>query len=361
MKKPQNIKIKLIALAVSFTIIPMSYAGLFDLVKQKPNTDKFKPTVSEDIRGIPPEKWQDTESGRFAHALQYEDKLAKPVPYNFTKGKDFITEGVDYFEHLCKTEGKDYIYSKAKDVDTVAQLRSFEVPLVSLSDPNYGPQYYRFSIFALESPLFFNENVANTIAGKLAPYGNKKLDEVSHDIIRSFYGGFYMNYQIKFNNNEMFSYKKDYGMLEQMHVKGLVVTDLDRKKAESVQQLDKITARYGFTWKGFNRPKDRDYGIAGGDLIIIDLEKNEIMAIQRSFIKAKIQINSPTNVNWDGIGCFEQYKNDDLYKNRNFENKSFIEKVKLVHNSSPNTSSSPAFLKNVLVPRDYRKTAQEGK
>ena len=106
MKKPQNIKIKLIAIAVGLTIIPMSYAGLFSSA----------PKVPSHLKDMPYEKWQDTESGKFAHSLQYEDKLAKPIPYNFMRSKPYEQESIDYFEHLCKTEGKDYIYKTVKSI-----------------------------------------------------------------------------------------------------------------------------------------------------------------------------------------------------------------------------------------------------
>ena len=156
MKKPQNIRIKLIALAVGLTIIPMSYAGINNFLKNEP-----RPKIEEDLKNIPYEKWQDTDSGRFAHALQYDDKLAKPVPYSFIKGKDYRQESIDYFEHLCKTEGKDYIYSTAKNVDTVAQLRSFEIPMQKMQ--HWDPQYYKLHPYAMEAPLFFNENIAGLI------------------------------------------------------------------------------------------------------------------------------------------------------------------------------------------------------
>jgi hypothetical protein len=345
MKKTNNLN-KIIVLALGLTIIPMSYAGLFDSVKEKPSTDKYKPKVTESLKDIPIQKWQDTESGRFAHALQYDDKLAKPVPYTFTKGKDFITEGIDYFEHLCKTEGKDYIYSTAKDVDTVAQLRSFEIPLT-----NESVQYYRFHPYALESPLFFNEGLSGDINsimnGRIYKKGNlTKIDNLS---IRGFYGNPYTNYQIKFNNDDVYNFKFDYPQVTEFYNQKKNITSEDRQKLNQIVKIDKVTAKYGFTWRGFSRPEDRSYGIAGGDLIVVDLEKNEIMAIQRTFIKASIQSNSPGNINWDGVGCFEQYKNHFMFKKLDFTNKSFIEKNVLIKNSSPMNTLNPVFLHKILT------------
>ncbi len=42
-------------------------------------------------------------------------------------------------------------------------------------------------------------------------------------------------------------------------------------------------ARYGYTWRGIKREKDRRYGIAGGEYLIVDLETNEVLAVKRRF------------------------------------------------------------------------------
>jgi hypothetical protein len=42
-------------------------------------------------------------------------------------------------------------------------------------------------------------------------------------------------------------------------------------------------ARYGFTWRGIQRPHDREMAIAGGELIVLDLETNEVIAVRRGY------------------------------------------------------------------------------
>ncbi len=42
-------------------------------------------------------------------------------------------------------------------------------------------------------------------------------------------------------------------------------------------------ARYGFTWRGIKRPHDRELGIGGGELIVLDLQTNEVMAVRRGY------------------------------------------------------------------------------
>ena len=42
-------------------------------------------------------------------------------------------------------------------------------------------------------------------------------------------------------------------------------------------------ARYGFTWRGITRLNDREMGIAGGELIVLDLETSEVLGFRRIF------------------------------------------------------------------------------
>jgi len=45
----------------------------------------------------------------------------------------------------------------------------------------------------------------------------------------------------------------------------------------------KSRARYGFTWRGVKRPHDREMGIAGGELIVLDLQTKEVMGVRRGY------------------------------------------------------------------------------
>lgn len=45
-------------------------------------------------------------------------------------------------------------------------------------------------------------------------------------------------------------------------------------------------SRYGYTWRGISRPHDRELGIAGGEIIILDLQTNEVIAVRRGYIRS---------------------------------------------------------------------------
>ena len=50
------------------------------------------------------------------------------------------------------------------------------------------------------------------------------------------------------------------------------------------QRVNQINSRYGIYWRGIERPNDRQMGIAGSEILFLDLETNETVAIRRSFI-----------------------------------------------------------------------------
>ena len=43
------------------------------------------------------------------------------------------------------------------------------------------------------------------------------------------------------------------------------------------RSIDAQKSRYGYTWRGIVRPHDREMGIAGGEIIVLDLETNEVL------------------------------------------------------------------------------------
>ena len=49
------------------------------------------------------------------------------------------------------------------------------------------------------------------------------------------------------------------------------------------ERVKELKSRYGFTWRGITRPHDRELGIAGGELIILDLQTNEVLAVRRGY------------------------------------------------------------------------------
>lgn len=51
----------------------------------------------------------------------------------------------------------------------------------------------------------------------------------------------------------------------------------------NLEYTDQITSRYGVVWRGITRPRDRELGIAGSELLVLDLRTNEILGVRRGF------------------------------------------------------------------------------
>lgn len=49
-------------------------------------------------------------------------------------------------------------------------------------------------------------------------------------------------------------------------------------------RADTLKSRYGVAWRGIQRTRDREMGIGGGELYVIDLATNEILAYRRGFV-----------------------------------------------------------------------------
>jgi hypothetical protein len=68
------------------------------------------------------------------------------------------------------------------------------------------------------------------------------------------------------------------------------------------EEVRELRARYGFTWRGISRSaEDRKIGIAGTEMIVVDLKTNEILALRREF---GFTLPAPKNPQWDvAISC----------------------------------------------------------
>lgn len=53
-----------------------------------------------------------------------------------------------------------------------------------------------------------------------------------------------------------------------------------RLKAEHRRDFE---ARYALTWRGLTRPSDRELGIAGGELIVLDMQTGEVLGVRRGY------------------------------------------------------------------------------
>lgn len=50
------------------------------------------------------------------------------------------------------------------------------------------------------------------------------------------------------------------------------------------ERVDSLKSRYGIFWRGITRPQDREMGIGGGEVYVVDLRTNEVLGMQRHFM-----------------------------------------------------------------------------
>jgi hypothetical protein len=76
-------------------------------------------------------------------------------------------------------------------------------------------------------------------------------------------------------------------------------TGFVQNKAPMVEEhVTEIKSQYGYTWRGISRPHDRALGIAGGELIVLDLKTKEVLGVRRGYIRSSSVKNSPTGIWW---------------------------------------------------------------
>ena len=187
-----------------------------------------------------------TEEGRFAHSI----KIPNPVPEDSGYKPGMTPE--QYFEHLCKAEAGEFIYKTVENVEGVYQMR-----------PRPAVTYESNHLYALE-----------------APYGGP-------DGIKEFGYGFVQPGRYRF-----FELLSPTGVVKEPDAENKVVRyfGFDGHKLETMQQEFGVRkSRYGYTWRAVVRPHDRELGIGGSELIILDLQANAVLAVHRGYAKFEIE------------------------------------------------------------------------
>ena len=124
----------------------------------------------------------------------------------------------------------------------------------------------------------------------------------------------------------------------------LYVPDFKETKNEltgNASPRDQLKSRYAYTWRGIRRPYDRQYDIAGGELIVLDRITEEILAVRRSFAFATLY---KTGIGWE----FSYFCPGILWGNKRVVDKlaypryfiwQVLEPIDLIHTIFPDSST----------------------
>ena len=216
-----------------------------------------------------------TEEGRFAHSI----KIPNPVPEDSGYKAGMTT--TEYFEQLCKTEAGEFIFKTIEDVEGIYQMR----PRVMATD------YEMMHLYALEDPYNAYENMSEET------YVNPRyMDAVkTKDIAKRTYKLYKPDRNYKFlekpiptplqnpaDGTKYLRYTKpNTEKLVLENDQYMYPRDQQPKMVEA--RVKELNSRYGFTWRGITRPHDREHGIVGGEVIVLNLQTNEVLAVRRAY------------------------------------------------------------------------------
>ena len=193
----------------------------------------------------------ETPGGRLAHSIS----LPPTVP---ARAYRFGMTSEQYLQELCQEAG-EFIFTRVKDVEGVMQLRprtpvSHEMlqHLYAFEDP-YGHQDWE----AREAELFYVRPDRYSFLEKPAV-----PEQPTGHVIR------YHGYDGR-NSGTM------------------------QKESAEIPR-----SQYGFTWRGISRPNDREMGIAGGELIVVDIKTLEVLGVKRGFARTGEASPVPIGIWW---------------------------------------------------------------
>ena len=225
-----------------------------------------------------PQQWLQDPEAKIAHSLKLPDSVPKPVPFDFSKAyrKSWLPgtpkQSVQYFNHLCSTEAGEWIFRKVQNVEGFYFARPQGEPTTDTMTDPYGPEMPWIQRFFL-------------LRGDYEP-----LDQARWLIQPPLYNYRFVEQprrNTKWQAGIQEPYVRLFGYTRGYFVKpGQVVADWNEKTPMQVIGIPALTARYGYTWRGLRRERDREFGIAGGELLIYDLKTQEVLAVRRQFLIA---------------------------------------------------------------------------
>jgi hypothetical protein len=226
-----------------------------------------------------------TEEGRFAHSI----KIPNPLPVDSGYKPGMRPE--QYFDHLCKTEAGEFIYKTVENVEGLYVMR----PRSEATD------YELENLYALEDPYGYTYGEATGIEFLFVRPTRYSFIEIPFSSDRP----------VRWTKQSL---DRSYSDVAPPATRFERYARFDGRKRETMKrEFDvKLRARFGVTWRGVTRPHDRELGIAGGELIVLDLHTNEVLGVRRGYIRS-VGMKNLTGIWWmTGRTCPSyNYRNRD--------------------------------------------------
>jgi hypothetical protein len=219
-----------------------------------------------------PAQWLQDEEARIAHSLQLPDGVPKTVPYHFGSSplSDHRKQSIAYFDHLCKTEAGQWIVKTAQNVEGFYFARAQKPPTSDELADLYGPEMPWIQRIFLLTGESLKWQGMEFIQPPL--YNYRFVEQPRRET--TWQAG------IKEPYIRLFGYTTE----PSLDPSGKPTGYFKDKTPMQVVGIPKPTAQYGYTWRGIKRPQDREHGIAGGELLIYELQTREVLAVRRQFL-----------------------------------------------------------------------------
>lgn len=238
-----------------------------------------------------PAHWLADEEARIAYDLKLPDQVPGPVPFDFAAARlrawlpGTPRVAVQYFNHLCATEAGEWIFKTVQNVEGLYFARPQGQPTSdTLTDP-YGPEMpWIQRIF-----LLTGESLHWQGAWFIEPpnYNYRFVEQPRRNV--KWQAGITEPYV------RLFGYTRE----RALNPNGQPSDVWKDKTPMRVIGVSRREARYGYTWRGLTRPHDREHGIAGGEVLIYDLQTKEVLALRRQFLIARQNPRGEGQAMWE--------------------------------------------------------------
>lgn len=247
-------------------------------IRQSCESRKLAPgEVCGEVAKLKPADPLATEEGRFAHSI----RIPNPVPEDSGYRPGMTSQ--EYFDHLCKTEAGEVIYKTVENVEGLYMMRPRE----------QANDYMQEHLYAMEDPYgHMDAEAQDPEFFFVGPLRYKFLEHSLAPSKKPSWGRSFLDDSYFVAPSNLAHHERYLGSNGRDPITMIKEYDSARK------------ARYGYTWRGIVRPHDREMGIAGGELIVLDLETREVLGVRRGYIRTGSVLNNLTGVWWlTGQAC----------------------------------------------------------
>lgn len=234
-----------------------------------------------------------TPEGRFAHSIKLPEEGDKHV------WRDGMTPN-QYFDALCKQEAGEFIYKTVESVDGIVQLR----PREHATDQMFS------HLYAMEDPYGHTNLEADSpwILFINPPWRNYAFLETTRKPPKDFHITERGDAIVIGNGSQPYwRYFGYHGGFRPPPGDNRLAQETIPMKAENISINE---TAYGYTWRAAIRPHDRENGIAGSELIVLDLKTNEVLGVLRGYARTIPSTQFPGV--WWGSGMCPKKQGDDF-------------------------------------------------